>query len=89
MTTIQLIQETQVCRLCYSRNTETDTVDIYSESGKERDYLGKINRYLYLRVTENDAYPKTICWMCENQLNTFNKFYDKVRTNLWSTVNTH
>lgn len=82
MTTVELIHETQVCRLCSSRNTETDTVDIYSEKGKERDYLGKINRYLYLRVTENDAHPKTICWMCSNQLNTFHKFYEKVRNPL-------
>lgn len=72
------MQENQICRLCYSRNTETDTVDIYSEKGKDRDYLGKINRYLYLRVTEIDTYPKTICWMCSNQLNTFHKFYEKV-----------
>lgn len=79
MNKIKLVQETRVCRLCYSRNTETDTVDIYSDKGKERDLLGKINRYLYLRVAENDAHPKTICWMCSNQLNTFQKFYEKVR----------
>ncbi len=77
-TTEQLIQENQICRLCYSRNTEEFTVDIYGEKGKERDYLGKINRYLYLRVTESDAHPKTLCWMCSNQLNTFHKFYEKV-----------
>lgn len=77
--------ESQVCRLCYSRNTETDdTVNIYSEKGRERDYLGKINRYLYLRVAENDAHPKTICWMCSNQLNTFHKFYEKVRLQSFS-----
>ncbi|KAJ6638120.1 Transcription factor grauzone [Pseudolycoriella hygida] len=78
MTTTRLIQETQVCRLCYSRNTETDTVDIYGEKGKERDYLSKINRYLYLKVNDNDDYPKTICWMCSSQLNTFHKFYEKI-----------
>ncbi|XP_037052051.1 zinc finger protein 62 homolog [Bradysia coprophila] len=78
MSSVHLIPENQICRLCYSRNTETDTVDIYSEKGKERDYLGKINRYLYLRVTETDAHPKTICWMCSNQLNTFHKFYEKI-----------
>lgn len=82
MTSVHLISENQICRLCYSRNTETDTVDIYSEKGKERDYLGKINRYLYLRVSETDAHPKTICWMCSNQLNTFHKFYEKVWNNL-------
>lgn len=41
------------CRLCY--NETADTVDVFSKKGIETDYVGKITKYLYLRVSECDA----------------------------------
>lgn len=32
------------------------------------------------QVAIDDLYPKTICWMCSQQLETFHKFFEKVRS---------
>lgn len=47
---VETRQIKQICRLCHYETT--DTVDIYSDKGREFDYEGKINKYLYLYVSE-------------------------------------
>lgn len=49
MYSTEIKQNKQVCRLCCYETT--DTVNIYSDKGKEFDYEGKINKYLYLYVS--------------------------------------
>lgn len=43
-------QAKTVCRLCYYETV--DTTDIFSEKGITFDYVGKIQKYLYLLVSE-------------------------------------
>lgn len=69
-------KEKCVCRLCYYETI--DTVDIFSQKGIDFDYEGKIKKYLYLSVSTMDRYPKTCCWMCTQNLETFHRFYEKV-----------
>lgn len=38
----------EICRLCYYETV--DTIDLFSEKGKEFDYETKISKYLYLKV---------------------------------------
>lgn len=66
----------QICRLCYYETfRDNDICDLFNT---DQDYRGKINKYLYLKVSEDDEQPKTICWMCSQHLETFHKFYSKV-----------
>lgn len=40
----------QLCRLCFYETT--DTAEIFGTEGKQHNYEDKINRYLYLYVSE-------------------------------------
>lgn len=76
---VEMADRTQksVCRLCYYETF--DTVDIFGEKGIAFDYEGKITKYLYLTVSRTDRFVKSVCWMCTQNLETFHRFYEKVK----------
>lgn len=58
MFAIEVKQNKQICRLCHYETT--DIVDIFGDKGKEFDYEGKINKYLYLYVSLDFKSKNTI-----------------------------
>ncbi|XP_058056034.1 zinc finger protein 62 homolog [Anopheles bellator] len=64
------------CRLCgYSA---TDLNEIFGLPAYGTGYCGKIEKYLYLRVTQNDGLSEFVCWMCSQQLDSFQRFHEKI-----------
>lgn len=64
--------EDEICRLCYTE-TNSATIQIFSEN-----LQSKINKYLYLQVSETDDLPKTMCAKCYQKIEEFHSFSEKI-----------
>lgn len=73
----EIVLYNEICRLCYSSQNE-ETINIYSETGISSNFETKINKYLYLQVSQNDDLPKTICLSCYKKIEEFHKFSEKI-----------
>lgn len=51
-----------LCRLC--ANKSDNLIPIYSEEGVSNDLSTKMNLYLPVKVSENDALPLQCCFQC-------------------------
>lgn len=70
--------ENEICRLCCNYQNTTETINIYSETGLTYNFQTKINKYLYLQVSQSDDLSKNICLNCFKNLEDFNTFYEKI-----------
>lgn len=76
--TVEYSEKNEICRLCYNCQNSSETINIYSESGLTFNFQTKINKYLYLQVSQNDDLPKSICLNCFKCIEDFHKFYEKI-----------
>lgn len=76
--TVEYSENNEICRLCYNCQNTTETINIYSESGLIYNFQTKINKYLYLQVSQNDDLPKSICLSCFKCIEDFHTFYEKI-----------
>lgn len=55
---------------------------IFEKEKKKKDFLFSLEICIFfsssLQVSNDDALPKTVCWMCTQHLETFHRFYEKV-----------
>lgn len=73
----EIVLYNEICRLCYNGQNK-ETINIYSETGISSNFETKINKYLYLQVSQNDDLPKTICLSCYKKIEDFHKFSEKI-----------
>lgn len=71
-----IISYDEICRLCYDQNKET--INIYNKTGTCSNFETKINKYLYLQISQNDDLPKTICLSCYKKIEDFHHFSEKI-----------
>ncbi|XP_045776503.1 zinc finger protein 19-like isoform X2 [Maniola jurtina] len=62
----ELVDFTNVCRICAS--TADQSCPVFDELGQCNDLAGKINKYLPIKVSQEDGLPQVICEQCRSTL---------------------
>ncbi|XP_030746745.1 zinc finger protein 271-like [Sitophilus oryzae] len=72
----KLLFNSTYCRLCCTENE--NGINLFSGDDNSEEVCNLINRYLPLKVTQEDPLPKTICPGCHIQLETTKLFMDLI-----------
>ncbi|KAF7269233.1 hypothetical protein GWI33_017690 [Rhynchophorus ferrugineus] len=72
----KLLSESAYCRLCCAANV--NGINIFTQTENSEDMCSLVNRYLPIKVENDDPLPKTICPGCHIQLEATKLFMDLV-----------